>query len=170
MKRLRRDSGFTLIELTMYGGLLGILLVILSEFFVTIVGTQLKTSVDAAMNYDSAYLLARTTYDIRRSVAIQSPAVGASASALVLTVEDGGTDKTYQYAVTNGNLMLTIDSQTTQLNSSNSAVTDFSVTRIGNSASNPSAKDTVGVQFTLGAVASVSGDRERRFSTTVSLR
>jgi len=170
MKRLRGDNGFTLIELTIYGGLLGILLVILSEFFVTIVGTQLKTNVDAAINYDSAYLLARTTYDIRRAVAIQSPLVGATASALIMTVEDGGTDKTYQYAVENGNLMLTVDSQITQLNSSNSAVRNFSVTRIGNSASQPSAKDTVGVQFTLESVASVSGEIGRQFSTTVSLR
>lgn len=170
MTRLRRTRGFTLIELTIYGGLLGILLVILSEFFISIVSTQLKTSVDAALQYDSAYILARITYDIRRASAIQSPPVGASASALMMTIADGGTDVSYQYAVADGNLMLTIGSQTTQLNSSNSAVRNFSVTRIGNSASIPSAKDTVDVRVTLETVASVSGERQRQFSTAVSLR
>lgn len=170
MRQVRFDRGFTLIELTIYGGLLGILLVILSEFFVTIVATQLKSSVDTAMNYDSAYLLARTTYDVRRSVAIQSPAVGATSSALIITVDDAGTNKTYQYAVENENLMLTIGTESTQLNSSNTAVRNFSVTRIGNSGSIPSAKDSIAVQFVLAPEASVSGETERQFSTTISLR
>lgn len=165
------NKGFTLIELTIYSGLLGILLVILSEFFVTIMNLQLKLTSTSTIEQDGQYILARSTYDVRRASTIQSPLVGATGASFTMTVNEDGTDKTYQYDVQNENLTLTIDTQSTQLNSDKLVVSDFSVSRIGNSGSIAGAKDSLQLLFSLAPKATPSGGSStEQFGTTISLR
>lgn len=171
MKRfVKKTSGFTLIELVIYGGLLGILLVILSDYFISIMNLQLQTKVSSSIEQDGEYILARTAYDMHRALSIQSPGVGITGSSVSIVIHENDVDKTYQYDVQNGNLMLTVDSAATQLNSGESEVAGFSVFRIGNSDSIVGAKDTLRMSFTLRSKATGSSFSERPFMTTVSLR
>ena len=168
----KNDHGFTLIELAIYGGLLGILLVILSEFFVALLNVQLVSSADTAVDQDGKYIVARMSYDFKRAKAILAPSLGQAAATVSATINDAGTDYTYRYALTNTNLLLTVGaSAATPLNSDATKVTSFSVSRIGNSGQSGSAKDTLQISFTLQSVASTSSGRNQaQYQTTVSLR
>lgn len=143
------NHGFTLIELTIYIGLLGILIVIMSQMFIAIMSLKLESSSASAVQQDGTYITTRLAYDIRRAAAILSPAVGQSAGLLSLDIVEGGIHHTYQYASNSGILTLSDGIHTDVLESSGSAVTQFSVSRVGNSASNPNAKDTVDIVLTM---------------------
>lgn len=160
-----------MIELAIYAGLLGILLVILSEFFIAIVNVQLVSNADTAIDQDGKYMLARMSYDFKRAKAILAPALGQSAATASATIADAGTDYTYRYALIDSNLILTVGAASSRLNSDGTRLANFSVTRIGNSEQNTSAKDTLRISFTLQSIASTSsGVNEVPYQTTVSLR
>lgn len=164
-------AGFTLIELTIYGGLLGILLVILSQFFIAILTVQMVSNADTAVEQDGKYILVRTAYDLRRAKAITFPALGQSAATISATINESGVDTTYQYARINSNLILTVGAVSAQLNSDATNVSNFTVTRLGNSGQVPSAKDTAKISFTVQSKAvTSSGPIQTQYQTTVSLR
>lgn len=170
-KPKRYQQGFTLIDLTIYSGLLGILLVILSEIFISVVQLQLSSGSQGAVEQNGVYVLSRLTYDLRRTTQIQSPLIGETVATLSATIRESGNDVPYTYDLQNQNLILTIGSQTTQLNSSDTMITDFSVKKIGNSAQITAAKDTIQVGFTIhtrGAV--LDSQKERTYNTVISLR
>lgn len=165
------QQGFTLIDLTIYSGLLGILLVILSDIFISVVRLQLSAGSQGAVEQNGAYVLSRLTYDLRRTTQVQSPVIGETVATLSAIIHVGTQDVPYTYELQNQNLVLTVGSQTTQLNSSDTIITDFSVKKIGNSAQNALAKDTVQVGFTVHSRGVVSeGRKERSYNTVVSLR
>lgn len=171
MKCTKYNQGFTLIDLAIYSGLLGILLVILSEIFISIVQLQLSSSSQGAVEQNGAYILSRVTYDIRRASSISSPALGQTVATFSAVIDDSGTPVTYTYGIQNENLILSIGSSDAQLNSSDARITDFSVKKISNSGQSGTAKDTVQVSFTVHSRGVVSASlKERQYQTTVSLR
>lgn len=161
-----------MIELAIYGGLLGILLVMLSEFFVSLLNVQVVSNADTSIDQDGKYIMARMSYDVKRAKAILSPSLGQTAATMSATITDSGTDYTYRYALTNTNLFLTVGAGApVQLNSDGTKVTNFSVSHIGNSGQISGAKDTLQISFVLQAVATASsGLNHAQYQTTVSLR
>ncbi len=165
------QRGYTLIELVVYMGLLGMLLVILSQFFIAALNVQLVSKADTAVEQDGAYLLARITYDLRRAATLTQPSLGQTVATLSATIVDNGVNNSYQYAVNGGDMVLTIAGNAVQLNSDQSTISNFSLTRIGNSGQSVTAKDTVRVGFTVQSNAITSaGAQSLDYQTTVSLR
>ena len=171
MKHSRYTKGFTLIDLAIYSGLLGILLVILSEIFISIVQLQLSTSSQGAVEQNGAFILSRITYDVRRASHITAPLLGETVATFSAVISDSGSDVPYVYETQNENLVLSIGSSVTQINSSDSRISDFSVKKIGNSGQSALAKDTVQISFTVHSRGVVPASlKERQYQTVVSLR
>ncbi len=142
-------QGFTFIELLLYMGLLGILIVIMSQMFIAIVNLKLESSSSTAIQQDGTYITSRIAYDVRRASAILSPSLGQTSSVLSLDIVDAGVHHTYQYASNSGVLTLSDGTNADVLEGSGSAVTQFTVTRVGNSATVVNAKDTVDIVLTM---------------------
>lgn len=171
MKQIQKNAGFTLIELALYGGLLSILLLILTQFFIAILQVQLVSQSDSALQQDSKYIVERMTYDVRRMKSLSLPALGQSVATISGVIADPGGDASYTYRVQNEQLSLTIDGVVTQLNSDQTYVSSFTASRIGNSGQISGAKDTVRLVFTLVAAATPSsGPKTLNTQTTISLR
>lgn len=171
MKHTHYTRGFTLIDLAIYSGLLGILLVILSEIFISIVQLQLSSSSQGVVEQNGAYILSRITYDIRRTSRITSPLLGETVATLSAVIADTGSDIPYTYELQNENLFLTLGSSVTQVNSTDTRISDFTVKKIGNSGQVATAKDTIQVSFIVHSRGVVSASlNERPYQTVVSLR
>lgn len=166
MKKTTRHTGFSLIDLTIYGALLGILLVILSQFFITIISSQRTNTAQSALEQDATYILTRMTYDVRRANAITTPSYGATAGTLALTIAG----QTYTYALSDGDMYLTVGASTEKLNSQDVYVSAFSVSGTGNSGVVAGAKDEVDITMTFAPRDATAGVNERTFSTHLMVR
>ncbi|MDO8515597.1 MAG: prepilin-type N-terminal cleavage/methylation domain-containing protein, partial [bacterium] len=140
-----RKKGFTIVELLVYCGLLAVLLTVLTNVFMSIINLQLETESSSGLAQDSQYLLSRLTYDFRRANSISSPILGGTSGTLTIII--GGV--TYQYKITDGNLVVTPGGQ---LNSFQTKISNLSFSNLD---------DTVQVHFTM-----QSGRETRDFSTT----
>ncbi len=113
------EEGVTLVELLLYMGILAVLLVVLTEMFVSIVDVQLSSKSFTNVEADGRFMVARITYDINRADSITTPAnPGDSSSSLVLDI--GG--ETYTYALSGDILQLTNLSGTDSINSTETGV------------------------------------------------
>lgn len=165
------ENGFTLIELAIYGGLLGILLTIMSQFFVSTMELKTVTDNESAVQMDGRYILSRIGYDIQRASSITIPIAGQTGSTLSAIIRENGVDVTYLYAVNSQDLILTSGTVSAMLNSTGSRIADFSLSRVGNSATIPGAKDTIKIQLTVeGAATTSSGRESHTFNTSIGLR
>lgn len=171
MNYLRRQRGFLLLELVLYMGLLMILLTIMSEVFIATLAVKLESESTSAAQQDGSYIMARLAYDIRRSSNILSPALGQSATTLSLDIIENSVHKTYQYIWSNNSLVLSDGATSDLLHSNNSTVTNFTVTRVGNSGSITNAKDTISTILTVKSVAQTrAGLHTLTFQSTTGLR
>lgn len=158
------QSGFTLIELIIYMGILSVLLLVFSNFFATIIDTRLSSQKVTSVDQDREYLFNRLLYDVHRATAITAPAaIGQSGNTLTLIID--GTAHTYQ--ITGTTLTLTNPSDTYQLNSHDTRITSFTVTRVGVN----SFTETVRISLTLESQAVTNtGPETRTIQTTIGLR
>lgn len=136
-----QSQGFTLIELMLYMGLLGIFLFVMTDLFVSTLDVRSESTSYYVVTSDAEYLQKKLSYEVRRSDAITAPTVATSSATLNLSI--GGVATTY--SLSNGNLMLTQSGQSHQLNSNGTSITNFSVLRIGSG----SATDTLQISYTL---------------------
>ena len=134
MKKLPLNSGTTLVELILYMGLLSIFIIILFNLFTAILSTQTRSAAVSLVQTNGNFLLTKLTADINRADSIVLPlAISASASSMVLKV--GATDTTY--AISNGRLVITDSSGSNNLNDSDTTISDFVVTKLGNVGGKP---------------------------------
>lgn len=140
-----QEKGMTLIELTIYTGLLLLLLSVLSSIFSAIVDVQLDSNSTSAVDQDGTYILAKMNHDVASSSAMLLPATPGSQSATMqLTVNSIN----YTYSINSNNNLQILNGSTSQsdvLNSYNTSVSGLSFTRIGNGGNS----DTVEVSFTV---------------------
>ncbi len=150
MKKLHSQSGFTLIELILYMGLLSIFLVVLTDLLIQTLDVRTKSTAVTYVDSDAQYIQNRLQYDLRRASAVTSPAtVGATASTLTMTIAG----LSYSVASQSGNLVLTHAGVSQALNTSDTRLVSFSVTRIGNGTGN----DTYQITTSLASVAILRG-------------
>src|SRR3989344_6053875 len=108
------NSGFTLVEMVIYTGLLSVLLLVLTGIFVSILDVKSASETSSAITQDSRFILARFAHDIARSSSINGPVLGGEGSTLEMDI-DGDT---YTYSLINGELRLTDNFGTSSVNSS----------------------------------------------------
>lgn len=150
--------GFTIVELLIYMVIMSALLTVLGRILITTLDLQTESESTSMVETDGRFLLSRLSYDLHRASSIASPtSAGQTAASLGLTI-DG---QTFTYAVTNSALQLTTPSGSSPLTSPDVAMTNFSVTRLGN----PGGKPTVQINFTIS-----HGQETRNYQTAVGLR
>src|SRR3989337_2125231 len=81
-----RKNGFTLIEILLYVSIAGAILLSVSIFWTILLQSRVKNQTVAEVESQGAFVMELITRTARNSEAIVSPAVGATASALSLTV------------------------------------------------------------------------------------
>lgn len=157
-------KGYSLIEIFIYMGLLGIFLLGLTDLFVSSIDLKLESEATSAVEEDGRFILSRFRYDITGSSALDLPAsVGSQGSSMTLT--RGG--KNYTYTVANGNLTVTDGTNEIQLNSPNSKITSINFKRLGNIGG----KNTVTITYTLESVTVQSKGKEiRNYEVTYGIR
>lgn len=159
-----KKRGFTIVELLIYIGLLSILLVVLTEIFLSILDLQSEGRAVSSVAQDGRFLIARLNYDLRRSSSITEPATLGETSTNAIVTIDGNP---YTFAENGGNLVLTTDGSSENLNSEGSRVTNLTFTRLGN----VGGKNSLQIKFKLKSAQILhQGSEMRNYETTVSLR
>ncbi len=160
----KRKKGLSIVELIIYMGLLSILLVVLTDVFVSIIDVRKESEAVSAVEQDGNYILARLFYDVSRASSISTPAsLGASTSSLLITI--GGVN--YTYSLNGSNLQLVNNNGTDVLNSINTTVSSPTFLRIGNSGG----KNTIQISFTVSSVTQRNhGPETKTYQTSVGLR
>jgi type II secretory pathway pseudopilin PulG len=159
------SSGFSLIELLLYMGLLLVLIGILSSLFSSILDSQLETNSATSLQQDGQFLLAKLTEEVRQADGITTPGtLGQSSSTLQITTSGLATTYTLDGS---GNFTASDDSGTEQLNSYLTTISGLTFTRNGN----VGGKNSVTVSFTINSdVIEHSGLRSQTYTTTIALR
>ncbi len=157
-------KGFTLVEMLIYMGLLSILIVIMVDLFASSLDVQLESQATSAVQQDARFLLSRLTYDVQNAQNVLVPAtIGSQSASLQLSINSVN----YTYALNNGNIQLTNNNGTDNLNSFDTTVSNLTFKKLGNG----SGKDTVQIVFTLTSkVVRNTGAETKNFQTTVGLR
>jgi len=164
MIKNQHKKAFTLIELILFFGLFSIILGVLTNLFSVIVDTQTEVETTSAVENDSKFITTRIMYDIQRADSISMPASVGSQTATLSLIIDG---ETYNYAVNNGNLELTINSNTDTLNGNLTQLSDISFQRFGNIGG----KHAIRLQFTIDSRnETAAGQETKQIETMIGLR
>lgn len=157
------NSGFTLIELVIYIGLLTVMVVVLAEIFLTILDNQSSSRDTSNVAADGRYIYSRFIYDVNRANSITVPASNAIPSTTMTLVIN---NQNYTYSLSNNNLVLTDPTGSNVLNSQGTILSSLSFTLLGS----PSAK-TVQMTFTIKGTTPTNGVvSQESFQTTAGLR
>ena len=161
---MKKNKGFTIVEMLVYMGLLTGFLVVLTQIFLSSLDVQLAMERTSSVASDGRYILSRLEYDVARAQSITVPvALGGLADSLQLTI--AGIPHTYQ--VDNGTLSLVNALGTNALNGVGSRVSGFSVQRLGNAGGKESAR----VSFILTSTTEGPiGPEVRTYQTTIGVR
>lgn len=165
MKVVRFLRGFTQVELLMSMGILMVLIAVLTSLFGQIVDVQLESKSLSSVDENGRYILARMIHDMQSASSIKLPATpGGQANTLQITVN--AVDYTYALDA-NGNLLLTDNTGSNNLNSEAGAISNLNFKRIGSGDAN----DTVQVNFTVTSRTQRSaGTDAKNFQTTLGLQ
>ena len=160
----KSQSGFTLVELLIYMGLLTILIVIFTQIFISIIENQLSSTNTSNVADDGRYIYSRFIYDVGRADSIIEPELFGSSSANLILVING---ENHTYSTSSGNLVISNPSGTYNLNGYGSSISNLLFTKVGTD----SAKDTVRINFTISGNITKEGIAdEQNFQTTGGLR
>lgn len=159
------QKGLTIVEMLMYMAIFAVLMTILTQVFLSTLDVQLESKATSSVSQDGSYMLARLSYDIKRSQAVLSPTTYGQPSNTLQLNENG---ITYTYTTdTNGNLLIVNNQGTNYLNSADTTVNNLSFTRIGN----VGGKSTILLSFQVKSTTQrVQGYQTSNFQTAVSLR
>lgn len=153
-----------MIELAVYMGILAILLLVLTSFFVTALDVQLESQSTSAVEQDSRFILNRLSYDITSADDMTIPINAGNTDTSLRLVKSG---INYTYALNENNLTLTDNTGTDVLNSPDSIISGLSFKRVHYTGGRP----TVQIKFTVTSVTKAkSGKNSQSFQTTIGLR
>jgi len=85
---LKKSKGFTLIELILYVGIVGVVLLVVSIFFMTLLTSRIKNETVSEVELQGTQVVQMITQNIRNAEAVSVPAKGETSSSLVITKED----------------------------------------------------------------------------------
>lgn len=157
-------KGFTLIELSIYMGILATLLLILTRFFIAALDAQIESQTTSSVAQDGRFILSRLTYDVTNADSLVIPSVIEDEGANLQIVKNS---INYSYSLNGDNLIITNDNGTDVLNSPETKISNLKFKRIGNSGGKP----TVQIKLTVTSAAiKRSGVDKQDFQTTIGLR
>ena len=94
---IHNTRGTTIIELIIYMGIFGTLLIVFTHFFLTVLDIKRESEAISYTAQDARFILQRLTYDIKNATSITTPSsLGSQGSSLVLVVN--GSTNTYALA------------------------------------------------------------------------
>ena len=160
-----KNRGFTIVELIIYMGIMSVLLLVLTDLFISVLDIQSESEVTSAIQQDGRYILTRLNYDLTQVKTITTPTLGTTTPNLIVTISG----QTYSYQLTGPNLTLSINGAPgNQLNSYASSISGLTFTRLGNGIGK---EDTIRISFDLTSIVNRSnGPQTTNFLTTVGLR
>lgn len=128
-RRVRTSTaGFTLIELLVYIGVSTAFIAVITEVLVASVNVKLDAQSFSYLESDYRFLTLKLSDDLSRAQTITAPAnIGSPSSTLSITISS----QPNTYSLADGALVVTNNYGQTKLTSSETTVTDFSVTRYG---------------------------------------
>jgi Tfp pilus assembly protein PilW len=151
-------KGITIVELLIYLGLATIMLVVLSELFVSILDESTKTQNYSAVQTDGRYIMARLKYGINNADSITVPAsLGETSAELTTTV--GSTQ--FHYYVNGDKFYLNDGTGDYLISNLDTKITELEFVRQGNTDGKP----MISVSFK--AASSVSGTAQYESQTFV---
>jgi type II secretory pathway pseudopilin PulG len=158
------QGGVTLIEVLVVMGMLSAMLVVLATVFTSAADTQLQSKSYSATLSNGQFIMARLNYDIARASAVTTPAsLGDSGATLTLVI--GGNN--YTYDVSGGDLRLTDNTGTDNLNGNDATISGLNFQELGNSGGKP----TILYSFTVTSVAEDHGVHDAQtYSSAAGLR
>lgn len=166
---IKKRVGFTIIELLIYMGILSILLYVLTDIFISSLEVKTQSESQASLQQDGRFILGKLMYDINQATAINYPALGEQSNSLTIVIDN----ITYTYTLDNGNLQLTNNFGTNNLNSYNTQLSNLSFLHLGNqpTAEKLNPRDNIKINFNLSSKTIInSGQETLSFQTTVGLR
>jgi type II secretory pathway pseudopilin PulG len=129
LKKKQTLKGFTLIEILIYMALFVGFLLLLSALFISILDTQLNSSISSQMDQDTWYLINRLQYDMYRADSIELPVNnGDEGDTLVINVAGS----TISYSLNNDQLIITENGQSYSLINQDSRVFNLNFKKLGN--------------------------------------
>lgn len=141
-RKIFQSQGFTVVELILYMGLLSLFLVIITSIFSSSLDLQLESRSTSALDQDSRFLMERIGYDVARASSITTPsAIGEQGQELTIDISG----QNYAYSLSNGNLILTTNQGSDQINSYDTSITSLAFQRLGNT----NGKNTIRMTVTL---------------------
>jgi hypothetical protein len=162
-QRLKKQRGFTIVEILIYMGLLSIFAITTGEIFLSLLESKVESLATSSIEQDSTYVTNKLAYDVSRASSITTPSsLGGSGSVLSLVI--GGV--TYTYSLSGTTLQLTSNAGTEQLTTANTQVTGITFQRLGNA----SGKDTVRIQMNMQSTAQQNAGKETRVVTATAGR
>lgn len=154
-------KGFTLIEIILYLGLASTMILVVSLFFVNMVGSRIKQQAIAEVEQQGVGAMHRVMQTVRNATVITSPTQGASSSSLTITVPTTSSSPT-MFDLSGGAIRLT-EGTGSPITLTNSRVTASAPTF--QNLSRTSTPGTVRIQFTLTHV-NPTGRNEYEYSKT----
>jgi type II secretory pathway component PulJ len=158
---LPTSRGFTVLELLLYVGIAGVILLSLSIFLSGLLESRIKNQVIAEVEQQGVQVMQIIAQTARNAEAINSPAISSSASTLSLDVVTGANDPTV-FDLLNDVIRIT-EGAGSAISLTNSRVTASSLTFYN--LSRASTPGIIRVQFTLTHVNS-EGRNEYAYSKT----
>ena len=157
-------SGFTLVELSVYMGLMSIFLLVLLNIFTVTLNTKLASQSTASISSDSRYTLSKLSYDINNTDSVVNPTPGVTSSILQLTTSG----VTATYSLSNSNLIRTVGGVAMSLNGLDTSFDSITFKNIGN----VNGKPTIQVAYTIRSKVVVQGNKTQTqvINTTIGTR
>jgi hypothetical protein len=122
-------KGVTIVELLIYLGLSSIMLVVLSELFVSILSESVETQNYSAVQTDGRYITARLRYAINNADSIVTPATLGSTTSDLTTIVGANN---YHYYLNGDRLYLNDGTGDYLVSNVDTQITELQFTRQGN--------------------------------------
>lgn len=160
----RKLAGFTLIEMLLYGSLLSIFLLVLTQIFTSSLESQLETQASSTLEQDTRFIFERLAYNLENSDSVSLPATPGDTSTNLTLTHSG---QSLSYSLQGNSLVITDSEGVHALNSYATDVTNISFQRLGN----PGGKPNIKTSFTLRSQTLVNGQEAvKTFEATLGTR
>ncbi len=138
-QKIKKLSGFTIIELLLYLGLLSLVLLVVVDLLLNLGEFDLKSKAQSNVQREASFITTRLNFDIHRASSINLPlASGNSGNSLSLQI--GSETLIYSLNGTDLEISEVQSGRTAKLNSNLTKITSLNFLRLGSSLSKPSLK------------------------------
>lgn len=161
---MKKQKGFSLIEMVVYLAIFSLLITVVLEMFLSILNVQQESEATSSVEQDGRFILLRLMYDINKAEIISIPAtLGEETNSLQINIEGIGNI----YSLDDNNLILTNNQGTDQLNSFNTQISVLTFKRLGNISGKNSVRINLTIKSKIGKNVTLE---EKSWQTTVGLR